>query len=124
MEVRFSVVTFYLLNYYISFNLISVGHQYRLAHTDLRIPDFSDYRRSSNKDLTKPNKDTIDERRAYVYLCTAGVSVGGAVTAKAFVQGLVTMLSPARDCLALSKVEVSIAGIPEGKNVTVKWRGK
>lgn len=101
-----------------------VSHQYRLAHTDLQIPDFSAYRRSSNKDIKKPGLETADERRAYIYLCTAGISVGGAVTAKAFVQSLVNMLSPARDCLALSKVEVSIAGIPEGKNVTVKWRGK
>lgn len=101
-----------------------VTHQYRLAHTDIQIPDFTPYRRTTNKDLKKGNNETVDDRRAFTYLVTAGVGVGGAVAAKHAVQGVLNMLAPARDCLALSKIEVSIANIPEGKNVTVKWRGK
>lgn len=100
-----------------------VSHQYRLAHTDVSIPDFSSYRRPSNKDLSRRSAESTDDRRAFTYIVTAGVGVGGAVAAKHMVQGLLNMLSPARDCLALSKIEVNIGNIPEGKNVTVKWRG-
>lgn len=54
---------------------------------------------------------------------TAGVGVGGTVLAKHMVHGIVNLMAPANDCLALSKIEVNIGNIPEGKNVTVKWRG-
>lgn len=101
-----------------------VTHQYRLAHTDVQIPDFTPYRRASNKDVKKSNNETIDDRRAFVYLITAGMGIGTTVAAKHVVQGCLNMLAPARDCLALSKIEVNIGNIPEGKNVTVKWRGK
>lgn len=94
-----------------------------MAHTDVNIPDFSSYRRPSNKDLSPRSAESSDDRRAFTYIVTAGVGVGGAVAAKHMVQGVLNMLSPARDCLALSKVEVNIGNIPEGKNVVVKWRG-
>lgn len=102
----------------------SVSHQYRLAHTDITIPDFSSYRRTSNKNVNQNSDESSDDRRAFTYLITAGAGVGGAVAAKGAVHNIVNMLAPARDCLALSKVEVNIGNIPEGKNVTVKWRGR
>lgn len=107
----------------ISFSL-TVSHQYRFAHTDITIPDFSTYRRPSNKDLSRRSADSKDDRRAFTYLMTAGVGVGGTVLAKHLVHGIVNLMSPANDCLALSKIEVNIGSIPEGKNVTVKWRGR
>ena len=33
-------------------------------------------------------------------------------------------LSASRDVLALAKIEIELGGIPEGKNMTFKWRGK
>jgi len=33
-------------------------------------------------------------------------------------------MSASADVLAMAKVEVDLAAIPEGKNVIVKWRGK
>lgn len=33
-------------------------------------------------------------------------------------------MSASADVLALSKVEVNLASIPEGKNVVLKWRYK
>lgn len=100
-----------------------MSHQYRLAHTDVPTPDFSAYKRLSNQSVTKTSESSRDDRRTFSYVATAGLGVGGVVAAKYVVQGLVQMLSPAKDCLALSKVEVNIGNIPEGKNVTVKWRG-
>ena len=94
-----------------------------MAHTDLSIPSFNDYRRPSTKDPQKPALESSDDRRAFTYLVTAGVGAGGAIAAKSSIHALVNMLSPARDCLALSKIEVNVGNIPEGKNVVVKWRG-
>jgi ubiquinol-cytochrome c reductase iron-sulfur subunit len=39
------------------------------------------------------------------------------------VQNCVSILSPAKDVLALAKIEVDLSAVPEGKNLTVKWRG-
>lgn len=103
--------------------VFTVSHQYRLAHTDVSIPDFTDYRRRNNKDVKKVASDSSDDRRSFTYLATVGVGIGGAVAAKASVQSVLNMLAPARDCLALSKIEVDVSNIPEGKNVVVKWRG-
>jgi ubiquinol-cytochrome c reductase iron-sulfur subunit len=47
-----------------------------------------------------------------------------AAASKSVVVDLVGTLSASADVLALAKIEVSMASIPEGKNVVVKWRGK
>lgn len=96
----------------------------RFAHTDVKIPNFDTYRKSSTKDPNKSSHETIDERRAYAYLASASLGVGTAVFAKAAIRNIVGILSPAKDVLAMAKVEINLDEIPEGKNVTVKWRGK
>merc|ERR1711931_280030 len=60
----------------------------RLAHTDIKVPDFSDYRRAEVLDPKKSSQDSSEERKAF------------------------------------SKIEVKLGDIPEGKNMTFKWRGK
>lgn len=47
-----------------------------------------------------------------------------AAGAKATVVDFLANMSASADVLALAKVEVDLASIPEGKNVTIKWRGK
>ena len=44
--------------------------------------------------------------------------------AKEMVTEFVMSMSASADVLALAKIEVNLADIPEGKNVTVKWRNK
>jgi len=44
--------------------------------------------------------------------------------AKAIVRSLVANLSPAADVVAMSKIEIKLADIPEGRSMTFKWRGK
>jgi len=95
-----------------------------LAHTDIQFPDYSAYRRPSTTDLKKRNLETEDQRKVFSYLMTATVGACSAVTAKSAVVKLVTYLSPSRDVLALSKVEVKLSEIPPGKSAIVKWRGK
>ena len=44
--------------------------------------------------------------------------------AKAIVRDIVANVAPSADVLAMAKIEVKLADIPEGKNLTVKWRSK
>lgn len=47
-----------------------------------------------------------------------------ATAAKSTVSSFLASMSASADVLALAKVEVEMASIPEGKNAIIKWRGK
>ena len=59
---------------------------------------------------------------------TFSLFTGGTVTtayaAKTVVSEFISSLSASADVLALAKIEIKLADIPEGKNMTFKWRGK
>lgn len=96
----------------------------RYAHTDVRVPDFSDYRRNSVKEPTARSGDSAESRKSFTYLITGSGVVTGAYCAKTLVTDFVSSMSASADVLALAKIEIKLADIPEGKNVTFKWRGK
>lgn len=88
------------------------------------MPDFSEYRNSLSEDPAQRTKDNSDERHTYSYLTTFGVGLATAYGAKAVVSDIVANVAPSADVLALAKIEVKLSDIPEGKNVTFKWRDK
>lgn len=47
-----------------------------------------------------------------------------ASAAKSSITEFLGTMAASADVLALAKVEVELANIPEGKNVIIKWRGK
>jgi ubiquinol-cytochrome c reductase iron-sulfur subunit len=47
-----------------------------------------------------------------------------ATAGQSTVTSFLSSMSASADVLALAKVEVEMANIPEGKNVIIKWRGK
>ncbi|XP_069561348.1 cytochrome b-c1 complex subunit Rieske, mitochondrial-like [Brachyistius frenatus] len=96
----------------------------RLAHTDIKIPDFSDYRRPEVMDPNKSSQDSSEARRTFSYLVTGAATVVGVYAAKTVVTQFVSSMSASADVLALSKIEIKLGDIPEGKNMTFKWRGK
>ncbi|XP_008299357.1 cytochrome b-c1 complex subunit Rieske, mitochondrial [Stegastes partitus] len=96
----------------------------RLAHTDIKIPDFSEYRRPEVLDPNKSSQDSVDARRSFSYMMTAGTLVVSIYAAKTVVHQFVSSMSASADVLALSKIEIKLGDIPEGKNMTFKWRGK
>lgn len=102
----------------------AVTTQVRHAHTDIQVPDFSDYRRNDVKNSTVSSKASADSRKSFTYLIVGGGSVASAYAAKAVVTQFITSMSASADVLALAKIEIKLADIPEGKNVTFKWRGK
>ncbi|KAF3767908.1 ubiquinol-cytochrome c reductase iron-sulfur subunit, mitochondrial [Cryphonectria parasitica EP155] len=79
-----------------------------------RVPDFSHYASKSS-----PNKNLM-----YQYFIVGGMGGITAMGAKSTIQEFLKNMSASADVLAMAKVEVDLAAIPEGKNVIIKWRGK
>ncbi|KAJ3044135.1 hsp70 nucleotide exchange factor fes1 [Rhizophlyctis rosea] len=65
-----------------------------------------------------------DGSRTFAYFMMGTYSFIGAAAAKNIVTDYLVHFAAAADVLALAKVEVDMASIPEGKNVVIKWRGK
>ncbi|KAK4134512.1 ubiquinol-cytochrome c r [Trichocladium antarcticum] len=79
-----------------------------------KIPDFSKY-------MSK-GKGGSNALISYFMVGTLGaISAAGA---KSTVQEFLVNMSASADVLAMAKVELDLAAIPEGKNVIIKWRGK
>jgi ubiquinol-cytochrome c reductase iron-sulfur subunit len=81
-----------------------------------KIPDFSAYRKDTTGDPSKG--------KAFTYLMVGATGVLGATSAKNLVVDLLQQLAPSASVMALAKMEVDLNAIPEGKNITLKWRGK
>lgn len=105
-------------------NAFTRSHQTRLSHTDIRVPDFKDYRNQYSENPSQSSKDNADERHTFSYISTFGIGLATAYGAKAIVRDIVANVAPSADVLALAKIEVKLSDIPEGKNLTVKWRSK
>ncbi|GFU27924.1 cytochrome b-c1 complex subunit Rieske, mitochondrial [Trichonephila clavipes] len=98
--------------------------QVRHAHTDVQYPDFDYYRRKEVKDPTSNTRATEEYRKVTGYMMMAAGGLGAAYAAKNTVTKFVASMGAAADVLALAKIEVNLTEIPEGKNMTFKWRGK
>jgi len=96
----------------------------RHSHTDVKVPSFDEYRSVYSEDPAQSTKNNADDKQTYSYIATFGVGLATAYGAKAIVRDIVANVAPSADVLALAKVEVKLSDIPEGKNVTVKWRSK
>ncbi|KAG0170246.1 hypothetical protein DFQ28_002199 [Apophysomyces sp. BC1034] len=88
--------------------------QVRRNHTT-SVPDFSKY---------KKNNTGGETSRAFAYMMVGTTGLLSAAGAQATVSDFLANMSASADVLALAKAEVDLAAIPEGKNVTIKWRGK
>jgi len=98
--------------------------QQRFSHTDVEVPDFTDYRRESTKDATVASSDTDISRRAFTYLLVAGLGVTATHAGKNVAIDFLSSMSASADVLAVAQCEVDLTTIPPGKNATIKWRGK
>ncbi|CDF90211.1 probable RIP1-Ubiquinol--cytochrome-c reductase iron-sulfur protein precursor [Zygosaccharomyces bailii ISA1307] len=83
----------------------------------------STYRTPNFGDAIKENNDP-DKGRSYAYFMVGSLGLLSSVGAKSTVDTFVSSMTASADVLAIAKVEVSLAAIPEGKNVVVKWQGK
>ena len=60
-------------------------------------------------------------RRDFLYVATAAA---GAITVGGAVWPLVNQMNPSADVKALASIEVDVAGLEPGSQLTVKWLGK
>lgn len=103
---------------------VTTTTQVRYAHTDINVPDWTNYRRDSTKSPHSQNSKTESTRKSFTYLVAGAGCIGSTYAAKAMVTHFVSSMSATADVLALAKIEVKLTDIPEGKSVTFKWRGK
>ena len=57
-------------------------------------------------------------------ISSLGAGLSGAFLGKTVATEFVMSMAASADVLALAKIEVNLSEIPEGKNMTYKWRGK
>jgi len=104
---------------------LGVSTSVRSYHAgNMDMPDFSYYRRAATKDPTAKSAESAEDRMAFSYVVAGGLGLGGAYAAKSLVNQFISTWSASQDVLALAKIEIKLADIPEGKNMTFKWRGK
>lgn len=77
-------------------------------------PDYSSYLHNRGE---KNNKN-------FAYFMVGSMGLLSAAGAKSTVETFLSSMSASADVLAMAKVEVKLAAIPEGSNVIVKWQGK
>ena len=65
--------------------------------------------------------DTTGTRRDFLYVATAST---GAIGGAAAVWPLINQMNPSADVVALASIEVDVADLEPGAQMTVKWRGK
>ncbi|KAG2210553.1 hypothetical protein INT47_002495 [Mucor saturninus] len=87
----------------------------QMRHNTTNIPDFSKY---------KKTKSSGEASRNFAYMVVGTTGLLSAAGAQATVTDFLANMSASADVLALAKAEVELSAIPEGKNVTIKWRGK
>ena len=100
-------------NHSFSFNENIAGQMRH--HSTTSVPDFSKY---------KKTKNSGEASRNFAYMMIGSTGLVSAAGAQATVSDFLANMSASADVLALAKAEVELASIPEGKNVTIKWRGK
>ncbi|KAI0215280.1 Cytochrome b-c1 complex subunit Rieske, mitochondrial [Lamellibrachia satsuma] len=104
-----------------------VGNRfYSKTHHDMPFPhkSFTEERRDSTKSLTKPINDSETGRKLFTYLVVTAALIPANYGTKATVLQYVYNMTAAADVLAMARIEVNLSDIPEGSNVTVKWRNK
>lgn len=69
----------------------------------------------SNEESKEPS------RRDFIYVATAAA---GAITTGAAVWPLIDQMNPSADVQALASIEVDVAEVEPGSQITVKWLGK
>ncbi|KAI9059674.1 ubiquinol-cytochrome c reductase iron-sulfur subunit [Trametes sanguinea] len=91
----------------------SLMHTSAVARDAPHVPDFSKYQA---KDESR--------NRGLAYFMIGSLGLLSASVAKSTVTEFLATMSASADVLAMARVEVDLASIPEGKNVIIKWRGK
>ena len=95
---------------------LGVSSQVRGLHAgNVDVPDFSYYRRSATKDNTAKSAESAEDRTGFSYLMAGGLGLTAAYGGKSLVNQFISSWSASQDVLAMAKIEIKLADIPEGK---------
>ena len=95
--------------------------QVRCYHAgNMDVPDFSYYRRSAVKDSAAKSSDSAGDRMAFSYVMSGALAVSGAYGAKSLVNQFISSWSASQDVLAMAKIEIKLADIPEGESALLE----
>ncbi|CDS36988.1 ubiquinol cytochrome c reductase Rieske [Echinococcus multilocularis] len=104
---------------------IGMPQQVRFSHVDVTsVPSFDAHRLNSTRDPKSLSSKTEVNRKVFTYTIAFAGTVLATTSAKYAVKTLIQTIGPSASTLALANLEVSLASIPEGKNVVFKWRNK
>ncbi|XP_067011415.2 cytochrome b-c1 complex subunit Rieske, mitochondrial-like [Anabrus simplex] len=95
-----------------------------LHHSDFKVPDYSFYRRDRGKKRNTGEKDDGTSRKLFTYMIMGAAGTAAAYSCKVVALQFILSMAPSADVLALAKAEVNLTLIPEGSNLTLKWRNK
>lgn len=95
-----------------------------IYHNDMEVPDFTEYRRNSVKSPNIRAIDSADQRRLFTYSILGLYGLTLMYGTKAHGLHYVMFLGASAEVMALAKIEINLSEIPEGINMTFKWRGK
>ncbi|CAH0549360.1 unnamed protein product [Brassicogethes aeneus] len=98
--------------------------QFRMAHTDIEVPNWDKYRRKGAKDPEVPTSCSEVKSKVFQYMLSGSAITVALYGLKAEALRYIMFMAASEEVLAMAKIEVKLAEIPEGKNVTFKWRGK
>ena len=95
---------------------LGVSSQVRGLHAgNVDVPDFSYYRRSAVKDNAAKSRESAEDRTGFSYLMAGGLGLTAAYGGKSLVNQFISSWSASQDVLAMAKIEIKLADIPEGK---------
>lgn len=103
---------------------IGVTTSVRRLHNDMQVPDFTEYRRDACASPYSKNSESHAARSLFSYALIGSMGTVGVYSGKHIVNLFIDSMNPSASVMALSKIEVDTSNIPEGKNMTFKWRGK
>lgn len=92
--------------------ILAAGHV-RFAHTDIQVPDFSEYRRDTTSDPKKPASTSSTDRQMFSYLLVGGGTIAATYGAKNIVTDFIQTMNASADVLAMAKIEIKLEEIPE-----------
>jgi len=82
---------------------------------------YFDYYLFFKEKIVSDSNSKEPSRRDFIYVATAAA---GAVTGAAAIWPLIDQMNPSADVQALSSIEVDVADVEPGSQITVKWLGK
>ncbi|XP_017764837.1 PREDICTED: cytochrome b-c1 complex subunit Rieske, mitochondrial-like [Eufriesea mexicana] len=104
--------------------LLTFCSKNQYAHTDLPKVSFQDYRQKSLQNSNVSAKRSIDERKTSTYAMSFVTGVALLYGVKSHMLHYIMCLSPSRDILMETQIEICLQDIAVGKVSIFKWRGK